>query len=97
MYFRYDTYHDSVQKNKSVGALVASVNGTFTKFVSTAVFHSSPTEMTDRMLLKLGISLSFDKKYFSIIQRFQRQRSMIYYLQVDDDLLTFSYFQFLYV
>ena len=48
-------------------------------------------------LLKLGISLSFDKKYFGIIQRFQRQRSMIYYLQVDDDLLTFSYFQFLYV
>ena len=49
MYFRYDTYHDSVQKNKSVGALVASINGTFTKFVSTAEFHSSPTEMTDRM------------------------------------------------
>ena len=48
-------------------------------------------------LLKLGISLGFDKKYFGIIQRFQRQRSMIYYLQVDDDLLTFSYFQFLYV
>ena len=49
MNFRYDTYHDSVQKNKSVGALVASVNGTFTKFVSTAEFHSSPMEMTDRM------------------------------------------------
>ena len=48
-------------------------------------------------LLKLGISLGFDKKYFGIIQRFQRQRSMIYYLQIDDDLLTFSYFQFLYV
>jgi len=49
MVIGYDTYHDSVQKNKSVGALVASINGTFTKFVSTAEFHSSPTEMTDRM------------------------------------------------
>ena len=48
-------------------------------------------------LLKLEISLSFDKKYFGIIQGFQRQRSMIYYLQVDDDLLTFSYFHFLYI
>ena len=48
-------------------------------------------------VLKLEISLSFDKKYFGIIQRFQRQRSMIYYLQVDDDLLTFSYFHFLYI
>ena len=47
--------------------------------------------------VEIRISLRFDKKYFGIIQGFQRQRSMIYYLQVDDDLLTFSYFHFLYI
>ena len=47
--------------------------------------------------VELENSLRLDKKYFGIIQGFQRQRSMIYYLQVDDDLLIFSYFQFLYI
>ena len=47
--FRYDTYHDSLHKDKSVGAVVASVNSTFTKFISMADFHSNLSEMTDRM------------------------------------------------
>ena len=46
---RYDTYHDSLHKDKSVGAVVASVNGTFTKFISMADFHTNLSEITDRM------------------------------------------------
>ena len=51
--------------------------------------------------VELENSLRFDKKYFSIIKGFQLQRPMIYYLQVDANLLTFwtmpciSYFHFL--
>jgi len=49
MVIGYDTYHDSLHKDKSVGAVVASVNSTFTKFISMADFHSNLSEMTDRM------------------------------------------------
>merc|ERR1712090_48256 len=34
MVIGYDTYHDTVHKSKSVGALVASLNPSLTKFVS---------------------------------------------------------------
>ena len=47
--FRYDTYHDSLHKDKSIGAVVASINATFTKFISMANFHSNQSEITDRM------------------------------------------------
>merc|ERR1719228_970737 len=49
MVIGYDTYHDSLHKDKSVGAVVASVNSTFTKFISMADFHTNLSEMTDRM------------------------------------------------
>ena len=73
---------------------------TATTISTTANSPSKPTTKnttSTATTVEIRISLGFDKKYFGIIQRFQRQRSMIYYLQVDDDLLTFSYFQFLYV
>jgi len=37
----FDTYHDSQHKGKSVGALVASLNSTFTKFFSVPEFHDT--------------------------------------------------------
>jgi len=37
----FDTYHDSQQKGKSVGALVASVNASFTQFFSVSEFHDT--------------------------------------------------------
>ena len=49
MVMGYDTYHDSLHKDKSVGALVASINKTFTRFVSSAEFHTNQSEMTDKM------------------------------------------------
>jgi len=57
MVIGYDTYHDSLHKGQSVGAVVATVNSTFTKYVSMAEFHSSPTEMTDRMCPSIAKAL----------------------------------------
>merc|ERR1740128_890233 len=37
----FDVYHDTLQKNKSVGALVASLNQTFTKYHSETEFHET--------------------------------------------------------
>jgi len=58
MVIGYDTYHDSLHKDKSVGAVVASVNSTFTKFISMADFHSNQSEMTDRMCPAIAKALS---------------------------------------
>ena len=49
MVLGYDTYHDSLHKDKSVGALVASINKTLTRFVSSAEFHTNQSELTDKM------------------------------------------------
>ena len=42
----YDTYHDSSQKGKSVGATVASLNKECTKYFSIATHHSTSEELT---------------------------------------------------
>jgi len=50
MIIGYDTYHDSAQKGRSVGAVVASMNQTFTKFLSVANLHTNPAqELNDNM------------------------------------------------
>merc|ERR1719186_2546804 len=46
MVFGFDTYHDSVNKGTSVGALVSSTNSTFTKYSSSCIFHKDNTEIT---------------------------------------------------
>ena len=49
--FRYDTYHDTAKKGRSVGAVVCSLNSTFTKYLSVATFHENPRqELDDNML-----------------------------------------------
>merc|ERR1719370_841446 len=42
-----DTYHDSAQKGRSAGALVASLNKTFTKYLSVANLHTNPAQELD--------------------------------------------------
>jgi len=50
MVIGYDTYHDSAQKGRSVGAVVASMNSTFTKYLSVANLHTNPAqELNDNM------------------------------------------------
>jgi len=46
MVIGFDTYHDSINKGTSVGALVSSTNDTFTKYSSTCIFHKSNEEIT---------------------------------------------------
>ena len=50
MVLGYDTYPDSLHKDKSAGVLVASVNKNFTRFVSSAHIHDRMSEMTDHMV-----------------------------------------------
>ena len=44
MVIGYDTYHDTVNKGKSVGALVASLNESMTKYISIANMHTNPDQ-----------------------------------------------------
>lgn len=51
----YDAYHDTQQKGKSVGALIASINKECTRYYSTAEFHDSSgaQEITDKIGLMM--------------------------------------------
>lgn len=45
-----DTYHDTLHKGKSVGAVVASINQECTKFMSIANIHSNPQQELDDLI-----------------------------------------------
>ena len=47
MVIGYDTYHDSAQNGRTAGALMASLNKTFTKFLSVANLHTNPSQELD--------------------------------------------------
>merc|ERR1719308_450164 len=58
MVIGYDTYHDSAQKGRSVGAVVASMNSTFTKYLSVANLHTNPAqELNDNMCPSIAKAL----------------------------------------
>jgi len=64
MVIGYDTYHDSAQKGRSVGAVVASMNKTFTKYLSVANLHTNPAqELNDNMCPAITMAL---RKYYEI-------------------------------
>ena len=50
MIIGYDTYHDTLHKGRSVGAVVASINPTCTKFMSIANIHSNPQQELDDLI-----------------------------------------------
>ena len=51
MVIGYDTYHDTAQKGRSVGAVVASMNQSLTKWMSCANMHTNPSqELNDNLL-----------------------------------------------
>merc|ERR1719244_833739 len=50
MIIGYDTYHDTLHKGKSVGAVVASLNPTCTKYLSVAHIHSSPQQELEDLM-----------------------------------------------
>jgi len=51
MIIGYDTYHDSAMKGRSVGAVVCSLNQTFTKYISVATLHTNPAQELDDNLV----------------------------------------------
>ena len=63
MVLGYDTYHDSLHKDKSAGALVASLNKNFTRFISSAHIHDRMSEMTDHMVPAVTKAL---RKYIEV-------------------------------
>merc|ERR1712098_1016334 len=50
MIIGYDTYHDTLHKGKSVGAVVASLNATCTKYISVAHIHSTPQQELEDLM-----------------------------------------------
>ena len=50
MIIGYDTYHDTLHKGRSVGAVVASMNSDCTKFMSVANIHSQPQQELDDLI-----------------------------------------------
>jgi len=64
MVIGYDTYHDSAQKGRSVGAVVASLNSTFTKYLSVANLHTNPAqELNDNICPAITKAL---RKYYEV-------------------------------
>ena len=58
MVIGYDTYHDTLSKGRSVGALVASMNNTHTKYLSIANLHTNPQqELNDNLCPAIAKSL----------------------------------------
>ena len=49
MIIGFDTYHNTAKKGSSVGAVVSSLNATFTKYTSTCIFHENKEEITNGM------------------------------------------------
>lgn len=58
----YDTYHDKSKKGASVGALVASLNSNFTRYISCVSTHHNENEMTNEIKQMMVKSL---RKYQS--------------------------------
>lgn len=63
MVLGFDTYHDSSQKGLSVGALVASMNSTFTSWFSKSSFHRHREELSDFLNFDFTLAL---KKFHQI-------------------------------
>jgi aubergine-like protein len=61
MVIGYDSYHDSTQKGMAVGAVVASLNSTMTKYSSTCTFHHNNEELISQMKVCITSAL---RKYF---------------------------------
>ena len=49
MVIGYDSYHDSNQRGLAVGAVVATINQSMTRFSSTCTMHRNDEELLDQM------------------------------------------------
>jgi len=83
----YDVYHDTEKKGTSVGALVCSLNDTFTRYYSEVDFHSSNTEVSSNVNSSLMNGL---KKYQEVNKCFP-DRIFVYRDGVGDGQIQFVY------
>ena len=80
MIIGYDTYHDSLHRGKSVGAVVASMNNSTTNYLSVANLHSNPQqELNDNMCPVIRQSL---RKYHELNKEFTA-RIIVYRFVLD--------------
>eukprot|EP00092_Neocalanus_flemingeri_P023728 GFUD01025735.1.p1 GENE.GFUD01025735.1~~GFUD01025735.1.p1 ORF type:complete len:750 (+),score=193.64 GFUD01025735.1:69-2318(+) len=63
MVIGYDTCQDTLLRDRSVGAVVASINNTFTKFISMANYQSNQSEITDCLCTSISKAL---RKYNTV-------------------------------
>ena len=76
MVIGYDTYHDTLHKGKSVGAVVASLNSDLTKYLSVAHIHSTQQqELNDLMCPAISKAL---RKYAEMNQGTLPNRIIMY-------------------
>ena len=65
----YDTYHDSSQRDRSVGAFVSSLNDTASRWYSQAVFQGRGSELQDNLSPLLRSKCSFSPSYCLSVSR----------------------------
>ena len=54
----YDTFHDTVNKKKSVGALISTTNADLTRYYSTVCIHESQEEL--QLSLRQGFTRALE-------------------------------------
>ena len=88
MIIGYDTYHDSAQKGRSVGAVVASMNQMFTKYLSVANLHTNPAqELNDNMCPAIAKAL---RKYSELNGSLPARIIMYRYFLLSSRLASFT-------
>ena len=89
MVIGYDTYHDTVSKGKSVGAVVASLNQSMTKYISMANLHTNPQqELNDNMCPAIAKAL---RKYSELNGSLPARIIMYRYFLLSSRLASFIY------
>jgi aubergine-like protein len=82
-----DSYHDSAQKGRSVGAFVASTNNTLTKYYSRVCFQSTGQEFVSGLKLCMRGAL----QHYSEVNRCLPERIFIYRDGVGDGQVDFVF------
>lgn len=70
----YDTYHDSFQKGRSVGAFVSSLNETLSRWYSRVAYHTNNEEMSN----KFAENFIFGLKHYYEVNKCLPDRIIVY-------------------
>ena len=67
MVIGFDTYHDGARRGESIGALIASLNGSLTRYYSRVTYHKNKDEMSSSVasLFRGKSSFVFNLKLIS--------------------------------